>query len=143
LKNLAEIFICKILSQNSYFLDLKQVEGDYAINYADGRIAFRVYGQLMPDKLTDHFFRVAHSYRQIMYDCQTRAAQTLHLGAKEYTPPIQHQSKMGGKRIWRQDSGVLKEHTIAILPELLFANALLKKVTLNSLHHHHCHYNNL
>jgi len=106
--------------------DLETITQDYALNYADGKIAVQVFRKLVPKELTEHFHRVANEYAPGMQQCQTRATQTLHLGAKEYTPNRKQQSKMGGKRIWRQDKGIDKEHTTAILPELLFADSILQ-----------------
>ena len=102
------------------------------MDYSDGEIAVRVYNQLTPPALTHHFYKVANAYRGGMQQCATRATQTLHLGAKEYTPPKKHQEKMGGNRIWRQDNGISKEYTKAILPELIFADSILAQVSPES-----------
>jgi len=59
----------------------------------------------------------------------TRATQTLHVGAKEYTPNGKQQLVMKAKRVWMQDNGIEREHTEALLPELFFANSILKQVS--------------
>jgi len=106
--------------------DFKTLDsGDYGIDYADGNIAIRVYRASVPEKLTDHFYRVANGYRGHMQGCATRACQTIHLGPKEYNPNKKQQPVMEAKRVWRQDKGVAREHTVALLPELMFAHQVL------------------
>jgi hypothetical protein len=112
--------------------DFETITRDYAVNYSDGKIAVRVFRKIVPEELTEHFHRVANGFAPQMGECHTRAAQTLHLGAKEYTPNRKQQAKMGGKRIWRQDKGIGKEQTTAILPELLFADHILHQVSPSS-----------
>jgi len=104
---------------------------DYGVDYSDG-VALRVYRSLIPQQLTEHFFRVANSYRGTMRNCGTRRTSTLHLGAKEYNPNLIQQAAGMPKRVWRQDVQVHKEQTKALLPELLFANSVLEQVSKES-----------
>jgi len=112
-------------------LDFKTISDNYGVDYADGSVALRFFRNIVPGQLTDHFCRVANGYRGDMNECTTRHAQTIHLGAKEYNPNSDQQESMGA-RVWTQDSGVTKEHTTALLPELLYANEILKKVSPRS-----------
>jgi len=67
-----------------------------------------------------------------LFFCQTRNAQTIHLGAKEYTPNFDQQSTMKATRVWTQDAGVTKEQTMALLPELLLTNNIILQVSKSS-----------
>jgi len=100
-------------------------QGDYALNFADGQVALRVFRGLMPPPLTQHFRSVAQSYLP--------SCQTLHLGAKEYNPSANTEDyKNLILRKWIQDKGISKEHTVAMLPELLFADFILCQVAKDS-----------
>jgi len=109
--------------------NLKMEYGNIGINYKDGKIALRVFKGLMPEQLRTHFYAIANYSQGNMASCSTRRVQTIHLGAKEYTPNLKQQSKFGSKRVWTQDGNVTKEHTVAMLPEILFANDILKQVS--------------
>jgi len=123
--------VCEALGLDSSD-GFKKISGDYGVDYADGHVAIRVFRSLVPQKLTEHFYQVAASYRGAMKQCQTRNAQTLHLGAKEYNPNAQQKDNGMATRSWMQDAGITKEQTKALLPELLFADKVLKQVSQNS-----------
>jgi len=111
--------------------NLKEVSGDYGIDYADGNIALRVYSDLVPKSVTEHFYQAAESYSGRMQQCANRHAQSLHLGPKEYNANMIQRGKDENPmppRVWCQDGAITKEQVQAILPELLMADCILKQV---------------
>jgi len=115
---------------NMEYAKVIDLDTNYELRFSDDdSIVVKVLRLAMPQDLTSHMKRVAMSYTSSMSNCNTRAVQTLHIGAKEITPNRNQSNYFNGaKRVWGMDKGNTKEQVVAFLPELLFADQILKIV---------------
>jgi len=96
-------------------------------NFTDASPAVHVFWNIMPQNLSNHFYRVARQMNSQMNNCSTRWVRTLHLGPKEYNPnEMQLPFYNGKRRVWTVDKGNTKEQVLNFLPELQFADMFLK-----------------